>query len=219
MRWRRSGVLMIRSGSATDVLAPLGVAVAAVLMVGCAAADAMPSAPGSTATTAASASAAAAGLRTCGKVTGSTGVQRKLLAVHLSGPTVLVTGQTFYGTVTVSLRPHSGRRSVTLMSGAPVLPVIARGTSIVGQYVGLVGGVGVGGVIGPHHPFRFRGPSSVLLRGCPAKVDPAHPDRTRKLLPPGRYTLYAYIEDDVNGDNGSLRSQPLQITVKARPTG
>lgn len=210
-------------------------AAAAVLMAGCATAattaraagppvaakPAAATAPASGRATASAGAAAgaAAGLRTCGKVTGSTGVHRGQLTVRLSGPSVMATGQTFHGTVTVSLTSGSSRRAVTLMSGAPALPVITRGTAVVGQYQGGVGGVGLAGTVAVGHPFTLPfGSGTVLLRGCPTTVDPAHPDRTRKLLPPGRYTLYVSIEDDSPGHGGNLLSQPHPITLTARPT-
>ena len=163
--------------------------------------------------------AAAKSLRTCGTITPSTGIHRRLLTVKLAGPARLVTGRMFKGSITVYLRPRAARSSVRLMSGAPVLPVIARGNQIVGQYEGGVGGVGIEGTVTKKHPFRFPGPygrADVLLRGCPKHVDPRYPDRSRKLLPPGHYTLYAYIEDD-GGKNGYLLSQPFPIVVLPRP--
>lgn len=155
-------------------------------------------------------------LRSCGSVAASTGVHRRLLEVRLNGPTHVVTGQVFHGGITVYRRPHTGHRAVTLTTAAPALPVIASGTRIVGQYVGLVPQVRLVGSVAPRHPYRFPGKSraaSVLLRGCPTHVTLSHPDRSRRLLPPGRYTLYVSILDQ----GGYLRSDPFTLTVKPRP--
>lgn len=160
-------------------------------------------------------------LKTCGRVTPSTGRLRNVLQVHLSGPTRLVTGSVFKGTVTVSLRPGVKTKKVFLSSGAPILPLITRGTDVVGEYEGDIGPIGVSAIVTAGRPFRFP-PSwgtsgSVLLRGCPdLPTDPEFPDKSRQLLSPGRYVLYAYIGDESGNDtskNGILRSQPLTITV------
>lgn len=158
-------------------------------------------------------------LPTCGAVTPSTGLLRDVLQVQLSGPATLATGSQFRGAVTVSLRPGVDRRQVSLTSGAPVREVIARGTDVVGQYEGAVGRVGIPAVITPDRPFRFREPGSVLLSDCPHRpVDGVDPDGSRKPLPPGHYTVYAYV-DDLSGhstsDYGVLRSQPFEITLTA----
>jgi hypothetical protein len=202
---------------------PLAFAAVAALMAGCAttAGPAAIRSPTATPRTPAVVRATGDALRTCGKVTASTGVHRKVLTVHLNGPSVMATGQTFHGTVTVSLTPGSGQRSVALSTGSPGLPVIAQGTSIVGEWAGGVAGVGLSGVIAPGHPYQFpHDPYStfVLLRGCATRVDPIHPDASRMLLRPGRYTLYVSIEDDGPGPNGYLLSQPHPLTITARPT-
>lgn len=199
------------------------VAAVSVLVAGCG--SATTPTPAASPITAKAATAptlsAARTLPSCGTVTGSTGAQRGLLDVRIGGPAHLVTGQVFHTTVTVFLRPHTGHTSVTLMTGGPVLPVIAQGTRIVGAYEGGVAGVGLFGTITARHPYRFVGEfgaASILLRGCPPNpVDSMHPDRGRKLLPPGRYTLYVWIEDDI-GRNGHLRSDPFTLTVEPRPS-
>ena len=156
-------------------------------------------------------------LRTCGEVPASTGVLRDVLDVHLAGPGEVASGSEFRGTVTVSLRSGVTPRQVSLSSGAPLQVVIARGTDVVGQYEGAVAGVGVIGAVSAGQPYRFRQPAIVLVRGCPRRpVDGAKPDDSRKLLPPGRYSVYAYIDDfsaDSTSDDGVLRSQPFAITV------
>lgn len=207
----------------TAAIRPPAFAATAMLLAGCAAAAGAAAGPSPKATPTAPTSvrATATALRTCGKVTSSTGVHRKVLTVRLNGPTVMATGQTFHGTVTVSLTPGSRQRSVALTTGSPALPVIAQGTAIVGAYEGGVAGVGYSGVIRPGHPYHFppdRYATFVLLRDCPTQVDPIHPDRTRKILPPGRYTLYVSIEDDGPGPNGVLLSQPHPLTITARIT-
>lgn len=158
-------------------------------------------------------------LPTCGTVAPSTGLLRDVLQVGLSGPGTLATGSVLHATVTVSLRPGVKPNQVSLTSGAPVPLVITRGTDVVGQYEGAVAGVGIGAVITAGRPFRFPEPASVLLRGCPRRpVDHTAPDETRKPLPPGRYTVYAYV-DDLSGhgtsDYGVLRGQPFDLTVTA----
>lgn len=163
--------------------------------------------------------------KTCGRVTPSTGILRNVLQVHLSGPSRLVTGSLFKGVVTVSLRPGAKTKQVFLNSGDPILPVITRGAFVMGAYEGAGGGRGVEATVAAGRPYRF-GTSftsgSVLLRGCPDQpVDSADPDRSRKLLAPGRYVIYAYV-DDLSGNNtskyGVLRSQPLAITVTGKPS-
>jgi len=129
----------------------------------------------------------------------------------------MVTGQSFRGAVTVSLTPGTGHRPVTLVTGGPALAFIARGTAIVGQFEGFGIGVGHFGLVRAHHPYRLPESAGVLLRGCPSTVDLSDPDRTRRLLPPGRYTLYTLIEDDGPGPNGYLLSEPHPLTVTARP--
>lgn len=188
----------------------------AVTLAGCAASAPLGPAGGSSPAV----TTVASPLRTCGRVTPSTGALRDVLDVRLSGPSRLVTGSIFHGTVTVSLRPGVNRSEVTLTSGAPVLPVIARGADVVGQYEGAVGGVGIGAAVRVDRPFRFPTSSSVLLRGCPDRpVDGMAPDRSREPLPAGSYTIYAYV-DDYSGDDtskyGVLRSQPFGVTVTAR---
>lgn len=126
----------------------------------------------------------------------------------------MVTGQWFHGTVTVSLTPGTGHRPVPLITGGPALAFIARGTAIVGQFEGGVVGVGHTGLISARHPYRLPESAGVVLRGCPSAPDFTDPDRTRKLLPPGRYTPYTYIEDDGPGPNGYLLSQPHPLTVR-----
>ena len=159
-------------------------------------------------------------LETCGQVTPSTGQLRDVLQVRLAGPSELATGSVFHATVTVSLQPGTGRSSVFLSSGGPVLPVIARGTDVVGQYEGGVGGVGLSAAITASRPYRIPTESSVLLRGCPDRpVDTVDPDGSRKLLPPGHYTIYAYVADYSGNDAskyGVIWSQPLNITVTAK---
>lgn len=159
-------------------------------------------------------------LATCGQLTPSTGVLRDVLQVHLSGPTTLPTGSDFDATVTASMRPSAHQRAASLTTGAPVPLVIARGNAIVGQYAGAVAGVGLSATITPAHPFSV--PASVSLRGCPHRpVDLTDPDRSRKPLPPGHYTLYAYVDDLSGNDSakyGSLRSEPFQITVTEQGT-
>lgn len=175
----------------------------------------------SSATPTSPARSAAGTLRSCGTVTPSTGAQRGLLDVRLSGPAHVVTGQVFHTAITVYLRPHTGRTSVTLSTGGPVLPLIAQGRRIVGQYERAVAGVGLIGTVTARHPYRFAGEfgaMSILVRGCPTTpVDPMDPDSSRTLLPPGRYTVYAWIEDDIGG-NGYLRSDPFTLTVDPRPS-
>lgn len=183
-----------------------------VTLVGCAAPGNAPgTAPGT-------APVAAPSLPTCGTVTPSTGLLRDVLQVRLSGPRALATGSVFHATVTVSLRPGVKPKQVPLTSGGPDL-VITRGTDVVGQYEGAVGGVAFGAVITAGRPFRFPEPASVLLRGCPHRpVDGNAPDASRKQLPPGRYTVYANV-DDLSGhgpsDYGLLLSQPFDLTVTA----
>ncbi len=165
-------------------------------------------------------------LTTCGQLTPSTGVLRDILRIHLSGPTTLPTGSEFDVTVTASMRPGAHQPAVSFTTGAPVHLVITRGNAIVGQYEGAVGGVGLSGTVTPAHPYQLPVPASVSLRGCPYRpVDTTDPDRTRKPLPPGRYTVYAYV-DDLSGNDpvkyGSLRSEPFQITITeqgAQPAG
>lgn len=202
---------------------PVAFLAAAAVLTGCAATAgaAAERSPAAVSNTPAAARAIGTALRTCGKVTASTGVHRKVLTVHLNGPTVMASGQTFHGTVTVSLTRGSTLRSVALTTGSPEPAIIARGRAIVGQWAGGVAGVGYYGVIRPGHPYEFPhdpDSTSVLLRGCAGRVDPVNPDATRKLLPPGLYTLYVYIEDDGPGPNGYLLSQPHPLTVTARPT-
>lgn len=161
--------------------------------------------------------------KTCGRVTPSTGLLRNVLQVHLSGPSRLVTGSLFKGVVTVSLRPGAKPKEVFLNSGAPILPVITRGAQVVGAYEGGVGGVGIEATVAAGRPYHFPAyysSASVLLRACPDQpIDPVAPDRSRKLLPPGRYVIYAYVDDMSGNDTskyGVLRSQPLTITVTGR---
>lgn len=192
-----------------------GVACAATL-AGCTASAPLPvagvSSPAVTTT--------ASPLKTCGQVTPSTGVLGKVLQVRLSGPSRLASGSIFHGTVTVSLRPGVNRHEVNLTSGAPILPVIARGADVVGRYEGAVGGVGIGATVRVDRPFHFPTSSSVLLRGCPDRpIDGMAPDQSRKPLPAGPYTIYAYVDDYSGNDTskyGVLRSQPFGITVTAK---
>jgi len=170
-----------------------------------------------------SASGHSAALKTCGRVTHSTGILRNVLQVHLSGPSRLVTGSLFNGTVTVSLRPGVKAKKVFLSSGAPILAVITQGTDVVGAYEGAVGGVGISATVTAGRPYHFPayyGSASVLLRGCPdLPINPTAPDKSRKLLPPGRYLIYAYVDDMSGNDTskyGALRSQPLTITVTTK---
>lgn len=90
-----------------------------------------------------------ASLKTCGRAIPSTGVLRNVLEVHLSGPSELTTDSPFGGTVTVSLRPGVNRHAVSLGSGSPILPIITRGTDVVGQYEGAAGGVGIPATVTP----------------------------------------------------------------------
>lgn len=110
-----------------------------------------------------------------------------------------------------------------LSSGAPILPVITQGTDVVGAYEGAVGGVGVSATVTAGRPYHFPGSdssASVLLRGCPnLPINPTVPDTTRKLLPAGRYVIYAYVDDMSGNDTskyGALRSQPLTMTVTSK---
>lgn len=161
---------------------------------------------------------AAPSLATCGQLTATTGALRDVVEVRLSGPHTLPTGADFAATVTVSLRADAKQATVSLMTGAPVLPVIVRGTDIVGEYEGAVGGVGLSGTITRAHPYRFPKQATVSLRGCPHRpVDPVAPDATRRPLPPGRYTVYAYIDDESSRD-GEVRSEPFDLTVTAATT-
>lgn len=170
-----------------------------------------------------SASGHSAALKTCGRVTSSTGILRNVLQVHLSGPSRLVTGSLFKGTVTVSLRPGVTTKKVFLSSGAPILPVVTQGTDVVGAYEGGVAGVGISAAVTAGRPYHFPAyysSASVLLRGCPdLPINPTAPDKSRKLLPPGRYLIYAYVDDMSGSDtskNGVLRSQPLTLTVTSK---
>jgi hypothetical protein len=58
----------------------------------------------------------------------------------------------------------------------------------VGYYYGAVAASGYS-----DHPGRHSaaGRLSILLKGCPARLDLQHPDRSRRALPPGRYQLVA----------------------------
>lgn len=154
-------------------------------------------------------------LPTCGRIAASTGPLRDVLEVRLSGPHTLPVGTDFAATVTVSLRSGSRRDTAHLVTGVPVNPVIARAGNIVGAYRGAVGGVGLSATITRTRPYRFPEPATVSLRGCPRRgVDPDASNSTRQLLPPGKYTVYASVEDST----GNLRSEPFDLTVTAPTT-
>lgn len=162
-------------------------------------------------------------LPSCGRVVPSDGPQRRQLRVHLNGPNRMVAGGTFKGTVVVSLSSHAAHRTVGFLSEVPTVPVITRGGRVVGEYEGPLPGVRIRGTVSPNHPFRFpRGglDGQVVLRGCPVQPSKGNPSGTRALLPPGRYTLYVYIEDSVGKRSGYIRSAPFQLRVlPRRPRG
>lgn len=100
------------------------------------------------------------------------------------------------------------------MMQQPVLVFIVRNGSIVGTYAGAIGGTGVGFAADAAPSTGFAIPvAPVLLSGCPAApIDFAHPDATRRPLPPGDYQLVARLECD-GAAPSVISSDPVGITI------
>ena len=103
-------------------------------------------------------------------------------------------------------------------SGIPTLAVAQRG-EIVGMYLGAQILIGLPGrapaqgeaVFAPGHT------PPLLLAGCPREpVDPSAPDRERRPLPPGNYSVVALVHAGTDdGRSGTLASAPVPLRVLA----
>jgi len=160
-------------------------------------------------------------LPTCGTVPVSDGAARSVVAASLSGPAKAQSGSTV--SMTVELRSLTGKVE-PFVTGQPFDLLITRGADVVGRYEGAVAGTGLelavpaAGALAVGHPVDGSHDdfAAVLLSGCPAGVDMAKPDATRRPLPPGGYQLVAVLEDDTtSGDEAHLVSAPYPLTVTA----
>ena len=153
----------------------------------------------------------AAGLATCGTAPTATSTDRVDLEFALTAPARAATGTLI--TVGATVRNLTGRQlEIAGFGGAQDL-VITQDGKIVGKYAGASADTGVDAVMAPGEAATMP-PGTLLLSGCPqGDTDDAHPNATRKPLPPGRYQIVGTFKEAPETGRQTYVSRPITIDV------
>ena len=167
--------------------------------------------------TSAPASPSASQLPTCGPAPVSDGPLAGKVVATIEGPSSAASGSMLH--VDVEVRPTvSG--SVFVSTGSPAIVFILRGTTVVGQTLGPIAGVGLESNVTAASPMSVD--AFIALSGCGrvASTDSAVSPLYGPPLTPGAYSLIAVVEDATDGEGSGkvFVSEPFPLTVTPADT-